>query len=161
MKGRTIGGLAGASAAVVLTVAAAFIQPWEGRELVAYQDIVDVWTICDGDTNNVKPGQIATDAECDARILNNLRLYSTKMRGCMTREVPVKVEAAWLELTYNVGWGAFCKSTLLKLSNAGEFRAACDQLLKWVRAGGRVVRGLERRRAAAHAMCLAGVREGR
>lgn len=160
MKGRTIG-LAGASAAVVLTIAAAFIQPWEGRELTAYPDIVGVWTICDGDTNNVKPGQVATEKECDQRLVSNLRLYSTKMRECMTREVPKKTEAAFLELTYNVGWGAFCKSTLVGLANAGELRAACDELLKWIRAGGKVVRGLQRRRDASHALCLEGVREGR
>jgi len=160
MKGRTIG-LAGASAAAVLAVAAAFIQPWEGRELVAYQDIVKVWTICDGDTNNVKPGQVATEAECDRRLLNNLRLYSTRMRECMTREVPTKTEAAFLELTYNVGWGAFCRSTLLKLANAGELQAACGELRKWIRAGGKVVRGLQRRRDASFALCLEGVREGR
>jgi lysozyme len=160
MKGRTIG-LAGASTAAVLAIAAAFIQPWEGRELTAYRDIVGVWTICDGDTNNVKAGQVATAAECDQRLLNNLRLYSAKMRACMTREVPAKTEAAFIELTYNVGWGAFCKSSLVRLSNAGELRAACDELLKWIRAGGKVVRGLQRRRDASHALCLAGVREGR
>jgi lysozyme len=159
MKGRTIG-LAGASAAAVLLVAAAFIQPWEGRELTAYPDIVNVWTICDGDTNNVRPGQVATEAECDERLVNNLRLYSSKMRACMTRPVPVKTEAAFLELTYNVGWGAFCNSTLVKRANAGDFRGACDELLKWVRAGGKVVRGLQRRRDASHALCLEGVREG-
>lgn len=160
MKGRMIG-LAGASAAAVLAVAAAFIQPWEGRELVAYRDIVGVWTICDGDTNNVRPGQRATPAECDARLVDNLRRYSSQMRECMTREVPVKTEAAFLELTYNVGWGAFCKSSLVRKANAGDLRGACDELLTWIRAGGKVVRGLQNRRAASHALCLAGVREGK
>ena len=50
--------------------------------------------------------------------------------------------------------------TLVRLANAGELRAACDELLKWIRAGGKVVRGLQRRRDASHLLCLEGVREG-
>jgi lysozyme len=55
---------------------------------------------------------------------------------------------------YNVGSGAACRSTLAKRANAGDWRAACDQLLRWDRAGGAVVRGLTNRRAAEHRLCV-------
>lgn len=155
-----VGGAAGALLAVIVA-SAAIVQPWEGRELRAYRDIVGVWTICDGDTNNVRPGQVATPAECDARLAANLRRYHAELRKCLTASMPVKTEAAFVSWTYNVGWGAACSSTLVRLANAGDLRSACDQLLRWNRAGGREVRGLTNRRQAERQLCLEGLAEAR
>lgn len=152
-----VGGATGAVLAVIMA-SAAIVQPWEGRELRAYQDIVNVWTICDGDTNNVRPGQVATPEECDVRLYTNLRRYHAELRKCLTvAPLPVKTEAAFVSWTYNIGWGAACRSTLVRLANAGNLRAACDQLLRWNRAGGREVRGLTNRREAERRICLEGV----
>lgn len=151
-----VGGAAGAGIAVIM-LAAAVVQPWEGRELRAYQDIVGVWTICDGDTNNVRPGQVATDKECDTRLYANLKLYDAELGKCLKADVPAKTRAAWLSWTYNVGWGAACKSTLVRLANAGDLRGACDQLMRWVKADGRFVKGLQNRRIAERALCLEGL----
>lgn len=158
VKGRTIAGSAGAAAAVLM-IAAAIVQPWEGRELRAYRDVVGVWTICDGDTNDVRPDQVATDEECDLRLYRNLRRYHAELRKCLTVELPAKTEAAFVSWTYNVGWGAACGSTLIRKANAGDLLGACDELLRWNRAGGRVVRGLTNRRAAERELCLEGVAE--
>ena len=61
-KGAAIGGVAGAATIAAIV---AFIGPWEGRRYTAYQDIVGVWTICEGHTKGVKAGDVATDAQCD------------------------------------------------------------------------------------------------
>ena len=58
--------------------------------------------------------------------------------------------------TFNVGNGAFGSSTLLKVLNAGRPEAAADELLRWSRAGGRVLEGLLRRRRAERALFLSG-----
>lgn len=146
------------AASVVLTgLATSFIGGWEGRELRAYRDIVGVLTICDGDTQNVRPGQVATPAECDARLASHLRTYEAGLDRCLTAPVPGKVKVAFLSWTYNVGVGAACSSTLVRKANAGDIVGACDQLLRWDRAGGKQVRGLTNRRQAERALCLEGV----
>lgn len=155
-----IGGTAGAAVAVIMA-AAAIVQPWEGRELVAYRDIVGVWTICDGDTSDVRPGQVAAPAECDVRLYANLKRYHAGLRNCLVGTLPLKTEAAWVSWTYNVGVGAACSSTLVRKANAGDLAGACNELPRWNRAGGREVRGLTNRREAERKLCLEGLAEGR
>lgn len=151
-----IGGATGAVMAVIMATAA-IVQPWEGRELRAYQDIVGVWTICDGDTNNVRPGMVETDKGCDVRLYANLKRYQSELDKCLVVDLPVKTEAAFVSWTYNIGWGAACKSTLVRKANAGDVRGACDELMKWVNAGGRFVKGLFNRRTAERQLCLEGL----
>ncbi len=55
---------------------------------------------------------------------------------------------ALVSFTFNVGAGAFRTSTLLRELNGGHYDAVPDQLLRWTRAGGVVLQGLERRRTA-------------
>lgn len=55
---------------------------------------------------------------------------------------------ALVSFVYNVGTGAFARSTLLKKLNARDFAAVPDELQKWVRAGGKTLPGLVRRRRA-------------
>jgi lysozyme len=61
---------------------------------------------------------------------------------------------ALIGLAYNVGSNAFCSSTLVKLLNQMRYSEACDQILRWDRAGGKVVRGLTIRREKEHKQCL-------
>ena len=41
---------------------------------------------------------------------------------------------------------------------AGDLPGACDALLMWNKAGGKVVKGLTKRREAERALCLDGLR---
>lgn len=68
---------------------------------------------------------------------------------------------ALLSFTYNVGLGAFRGSTLRSLLNDGDFEAAAEQFPRWNKAGGKVVRGLTKRRAAEQAMFVASDYSGR
>lgn len=158
MKNSSKGLIAGSVA--LMALATGFVTQWEGRELRAYYDIVGVLTICMGDTQNVRPGQVATPAECDARLASHLRTYEAGLDKCLTAPVPGKTKVALVSWTYNVGVAGACGSTLVKLANKGDLAGACDQLLKWNRAGGRVVQGLTNRRQAERQLCLEGVREG-
>ena len=58
------------------------------------------------------------------------------------------------DFVFNEGSGAFGHSTLLKLLNAGHFKAAADQFQFWVYSGGVVLPGLVTRRARERAMFL-------
>ena len=59
---------------------------------------------------------------------------------------------ALVDFAYNAGLGSFQRSTLLRLVNQGSFAAAAVEFGKWVDAGGKVIDGLVRRRAAEAAM---------
>jgi lysozyme len=54
--------------------------------------------------------------------------------------------------TYNLGEGALKSSTMLKKINAGQHEQVPAQMKRWIRAGGKVVKGLERRREAEAAL---------
>src|SRR3954469_12814101 len=76
-----------ALAAIVGTAAAAILVPevqrHEGRSLVPYRDIVGIWTVCDGDTKNVIPGQAQTDGQCDARLEQQLIAHAKPVMQCV------------------------------------------------------------------------------
>lgn len=61
---------------------------------------------------------------------------------------------ALVSFIYNVGSTAFDNSTLLKLLNNGQYATAAEQFLRWNRQGGKVLRGLTRRRQAEHDLFL-------
>lgn len=55
---------------------------------------------------------------------------------------------ALVSFTYNLGAGALQRSTLRTKLNRGEYDVAAVELLRWVYAGGRKLKGLVRRRRA-------------
>jgi lysozyme len=60
--------------------------------------------------------------------------------------------AALIDFTFNLGAGQLQASTLRRKVNAGEWEAVPAELRKWVRGGGRVLRGLVIRREAEAAL---------
>ena len=60
--------------------------------------------------------------------------------------------AAIVSFAFNVGAGNLKQSTLLKKLNAGDFNGAANEFAKWNKAGGKVLAGLTRRRAAEAAL---------
>lgn len=150
----------GLVAAVALS-ASVLVKPWEGLETTAYKDVVGVWTVCYGETLGVRPGDKYTKAECEqklaARLMVDYAAPLSKCAGPNFTTANVKVQAALISWTYNVGVGAACKSTLVRELKAGNMLAACRQLLSWNKAGGKVVKGLTNRRQAELKVCLEGV----
>ncbi len=123
----------------------------------AYRDIVGIWTICDGDTADVKAGQVETRAGCQARLERQLLAHAEPVMACIPQlAAPGLDYKRWaaISLAYNVGVTAVCKSTMAQHFRAGRWRQGCDAILLWNRAGGRVVRGLTLRRERERAICL-------
>lgn len=151
--------VAAGAAAVVIATATPFIAKWEGLETTAYRDIVGVPTVCYGETRGVKMGDTYTKEQCMDMLKVAVGDYYRKIEPCMTnKDIPVGVQASILELAYNVGTGAACKSTMMKLANQGKYKEACRELDKWVKAGGQTVRGLQNRRADSKVnLCLKGL----
>lgn len=157
LKKGMIGGLT-----AVGILAVGFVGGWEGKRNTAYLDIVGVPTVCFGETRGVKLGDKYTDEQCKAMLGEGLVEFEQGMRKCLVRPdtIPDKSYAMFLSLTYNIGQGAFCRSTIARRLNSGDIRGACDGLLAWNKAGGKVVQGLVNRRKAEHKLCLEGVKEG-
>ena len=149
-------GLFGA-VATVATMAVANIGGSEGLRLRTYRDSIGVPTACYGETRNIRMGMQFTKPQCDAMFISRLDEFGDKLERCITRPMSDDTYVAFLSLSYNIGSGGFCKSSVARLYNAGDRRAACHAILKFDRAGGRVLAGLVTRRKREEALCLKGV----
>lgn len=151
------GRLIAAGAAGALGIATALVGYFEGRSLVAYLDPVAIPTICDGYTHGVRMGDTATDEQCDELTRQEALKALAVVDGSVSRRLPDSTRAALASFVYNVGAGNYRSSTLLRKLRAGDIAGACRELPRWVYAGGKKLRGLERRRAAEMELCLSGV----
>ncbi|CAM0557115.1 hypothetical protein EHLJMEHL_02203 [Vreelandella titanicae] len=140
--------------AAAIAIAAATVGFFEGKENQAYHDPVGVVTICYGHTATARIGQTHSDAECEALLKQDLGKAFEAVDRHISVELPPTREAALASFVYNVGEGAFARSTLLRRLNAGQVREACDELLRWVHAGGIRLQGLVNRRLAERELCL-------
>jgi lysozyme len=135
----------------------AVMHYFEQCRLTAYPDPATggaPWTIGWGDTGpDVVPGLKITQDEADARFAGRLtHEFEPGVLDTMQQN-PTQAQFDGLVcLAYNIGLGNFRGSTLVRKFNAGDIRAAADQFLVWNRAGGKVMLGLRRRRAAERAL---------
>ena len=131
------------------------IKQFEGQRLTAYQDIVGVWTIGYGHTGpDVKPGLNITQQQAEQLLINDLARFARDVNDLVTVQINQNQFDALVSFAYNLGVGALQKSTLLRLLNAGSYQPAADEFPRWNRAGGNVVAGLTRRRAAERQLFL-------
>ncbi|NNP69899.1 lysozyme [Acinetobacter sp. Ac_5812] len=135
------------------------ITSFEDLRLDAYDDGVGVWTIGYGTTVypngiRVKRGDSCTKAQAMSFFQHDLRRFEAVINQAVKVVVNQNQFDALVSLTYNIGEQAFKDSTLLKKLNAGDFMGAAYQFPKWNRGGGKVLRGLVRRRAAERELFL-------
>ncbi|WP_237451604.1 lysozyme, partial [Providencia rettgeri] len=69
-------------------------------------------------------------------------------------DIDDNTRAAIYSFVYNVGTGAFARSTMLKKLNAGDIAGACNELKRWTYAGGKEWKGLITRREIESAVCV-------
>lgn len=152
--------LAGGASAIV--IAAAMLggnHGLEGRRHEPYRDVAGVLTVCDGHTGKgILPGKHYTDAECDALLNKDLALVAARVDPLIKTTIPNSERAALYSFAYNVGTGAFARSTLLKKLNAGDLAGACNELKRWTYAGGKQWKGLVTRREIEHEVCTWGLK---
>lgn len=147
---------AGSLSGALLITTADFVTPHEGVYTKPYRDPVGVLTWCIGETEG-KPKASYTVDECKAMLRAKLPRYYAEIQRCIKVPISDKQVIAFTSFSYNVGSGAFCKSTLLRKLNAGDARGACNELPRWNKAGGKAWKGLTRRRADEQKLCLEGI----
>jgi lysozyme len=129
----------------------ALIKAHEGLRLNAYLCPAKVWTIGYGHTSAagdpaVRQGMKITRPEADTILRRDLAMFE---RGVSRRvKVPLTQNQfdALVSFAFNVGLGAFERSTLLRRLNAGQHQAVPAELMKWTKGGGRELPGLVNRR---------------
>lgn len=114
----------------------------------------DVHTIGFGTTGGVKPGDKITPERALVRLLGDAGKFEQAVKQCA--DVPLFQHEfdAYVSLTYNIGSGAFCSSTLVRKLKAGDYAGACREILRWDKQAGRVLPGLTKRRQQEYAQCV-------
>ena len=133
----------------------ALVIGFEGFIQIDYTDPVGIPTACVGHTGpDVHVGKFRSADECRALLDTDLQQIWDAVDRLVTVPMEPYQQAAFTSFAFNVGIGAFASSTLLKLANSGQMRAACDQLLRWTKAKGGELPGLVKRRKAERELCL-------
>lgn len=150
------------SEAAFLDVAVPLVAKWEGLRLTPYLDPVGVLTVCHGETQGVRRGAVYTEAECRQMLARRILEYRAGLHRHFTaetraRRLTAERDAAYASLAYNVGVAGAGGSTATRRLNAGDIPGGCEALTWWNKAGGRVLRGLVRRRSEERSLCLMGV----
>lgn len=132
-----------------------FIEQFEGLFLHAYNDGAGVCTIGYGHTDaagppSVRYGMLCTEADADAWLSTDLAKVEREVSELV--KVPLTQGQFDTLVSFEFNTGGLGRSTLLKRLNAGDYACVPSELAKWDRAGGAVMRGLTRRRAAEGAM---------
>ncbi|PZR17268.1 MAG: hypothetical protein DI536_02780 [Archangium gephyra] len=125
------------------------IKEFEGLRLKAYRDPVGVLTIGYGHTgSDVKPGMVITQQRAEQLLKNDTGWAQKAVRDTVKVPLTQGQFDALTSFTFNLGAGALRSSTLVKKLNAGDYAGAQKEFGRWVHAGGQVLAGLVRRRAA-------------
>jgi len=145
--------------AAAVGVTAELCRRFEGLYLTAYLCPAGVPTIGYGATYYQDGTRVRltdpplTRVRAEALLLWHVR---TKYLPSVLRLCPGVVDpsrlAALIDFTFNLGAGNLSSSTLRKRVNAGRWGDVPTELLKWNKAGGRVLRGLTIRRQAEAAL---------
>ena len=130
------------------------IKRFEGCRLKAYRCPAGVWTIGYGHTGNVKSTDVITQEKAEEILKRDLKVHEDNVKRVVKIALTQNQFDALVSFEYNVGYGAFANSTLLKLLNAGNYNGASKQFERWVYAGDRVLEGLLKRRKAERELFL-------
>ncbi len=127
-------------------------EAFEGDVLTAYPDPgtgAEPFTIGYGHTGpDVTPGLIITQAQADALLEQDVQSAVNAVNIAVTATLTQHQADALIDFAFNVGVANFRSSTLLKLVNAGDMADADLEFARWIRAAGKVLPGLVKRRAA-------------
>jgi len=137
------------------------LKQWEGFELKVYKDSAGLLTIGVGHLltkSELSSGKIVINGVTvkyangltEQQALDLLSQDVQPAENTVNTNVKVPLTQnqfdALVSFTFNVGGGAFKGSTLLKVLNQKQYTEVPAQLLRWTRAGGKVVQGLLNRR---------------
>ena len=140
----------------------ALIQRFEGCARVRADGLVAAypdpgtggapWTIGWGATGrDIGPATVWTRTQCDERLVADVARHAAEVTAAIGNAPTSQAQFDALT-SFHYNTGAIARATLTKRHVAGDFDGAAAELARWNRAGGRVLNGLVRRRAAEAAL---------
>lgn len=133
--------------------AISLITRFEGFRADAYKDPVGIWSIGFGTTEGVKQGDTITVPEALSRLSEHIQEnVEPQLKRYVTWPLLQCEFDALVSFVYNVGAGAFARSTMRKKINEPSMWEASLEFDKWVYAGGKKLKGLVTRREHEKAM---------
>jgi GH24 family phage-related lysozyme (muramidase) len=136
----------------------ALIRQFEGCAKVRPDGLVEAypdpgtggapWTIGWGATGpDIGPDTVWTRAQCDARLEADVARHAAQVAAAIGGAATSQAQFDAL-VSFHYNTGAIARATLTRRHIAGDFAGAAAEFARWNRAGGRVLQGLVRRRAA-------------
>lgn len=127
------------------------VKQWEGLKTRAYLDVGGVWTVGYGHTSAAgapvaKPGMTISEVQADEILRTDLAIFEERVSRLV--KVPLTDNQFAVLVSFDFNTGRLGKSTLLKKLNNGDYDAVPLELMKWVNAGGKRIKGLVNRRSA-------------
>jgi lysozyme len=117
----------------------------------------DVPTIGFGTTKGVKQGDSITPERALVRLLDDASAFSDGVKRCAAVPLHQYEFDAYVSLSYNIGTGAFCNSTLVKKLKTYDYAGACKEILRWDKFKGEPLKGLTHRRQREYKLCMGNV----
>lgn len=147
--------IAGLSATALIMIAM-----HEGFSPTPYKDTGGVVTNGFGNAT-LHPDRAVSVIDALVDLQFNTQIVGKGVHKCVTYPMTQGQYDAYVSFAYNVGVGAFCKSTMAKFANVGDKVASCNQFDRWVYVAGKDCRikanncaGIVKRRAEEKALCL-------
>lgn len=124
---------------------ARLIKQFEGLRLEAYRCPAGVWTIGYGHTAGVEPGMKITEAEADRLLHDDIK----PVLEALPSGLNANRRAALASFVFNVGIGAFRRSTLRRMIvDDADNPLIADEFARWCYGEGKILPGLVARRRA-------------
>lgn len=130
------------------------IAKFEGISLKPYRDVVGLWTIGfghligDGSSLPNNWNRTLTLDECYDLLASDVRKFELGIKRYINVELTQNQFDALVSFAFNLGLGTLQRSTLRAKLNRKDYDGAISSWLKYNKAGGKVFRGLTRRREA-------------
>ena len=145
-------------------LAAKVIKEFEGFEAKPYLCPANIPTIGYGNTMYPNGERVTmddpeiTEEQATEMLMDTIKSVEKQVKNILEVKLKAHQLAALISFTYNVGIGNLSKSTLLAWVNSNpDFNRIPEQFRRWNKGGGRVLKGLVRRREAEVALWTGGV----
>lgn len=128
------------------------IKHHEGVRNMPYQDPIGLWTVGVGHlmgNGKVRPkdwNRRRSNEEVDQLLRYDIRRFENGVESLINVKLNQNQFDALVCFAFNVGLGNLQASTLRRKLNRGDYEGAANEFPKWRRAGGRVLKGLVKRR---------------
>jgi lysozyme len=130
----------------------ALIKHHEGVRLKPYQDCVKLWTVgvghLIGDGKSLPPewNKVFTMEEVDGILRKDLARFEQGVSKFCPVQLTQGEFDALISFSFNLGLGVLQRSTLRQKILRNDKKGAAEEFTKYIRAGGKIIKGLVTRR---------------